>query len=160
MADAKFFCDKNKSQSLVKQVGKLRSLSFFNQLGTFYDRTQRLKKLANLVSDQLNLIKEKVEIASSICKADLISDLVREYPELQGVMGRYFAIEQGFETDVSTAISDHYLPIGVNSQVAKKPLSVAVAIIDKIDTLVGFFGINEKPTSSKDPFALRRTAIG
>ena len=160
LSDAKFFWDKNKSQSLVKQVGKLRSLSFFNQLGTFYDRTQRLKKLANLVSDQLNLIKEKVEIASSICKADLISDLVREYPELQGVMGRYFAIEQGFETDVSTAISDHYLPIGVNSQVAKKPLSVAVAIIDKIDTLVGFFGINEKPTSSKDPFALRRTAIG
>ena len=160
LSDAKFFWDKNKSQSLVKQVGKLKNLSFFSKLGTFYDRTQRLKKLANLVSDQLNLSKEKVEIASSICKADLVSDLVGEYPELQGVMGRYFAIEQGFETDVSTAISDHYLPIGVNSEVAKKPLSRAVAIIDKVDTLVGFFGINEKPTSSKDPFALRRTAIG
>jgi len=160
LSDAKFFWDKNKSQSLVKQVGKLKNLSFFNQLGTFYDRTQRLKKLASPASDQLNLSKEKVEIASSICKADLVSDLVGEFPELQGIMGKYFALEQGFENDVSMAISDHYLPIGANNEVAKKPYSAAVAIIDKIDTLVGFFGINEKPTSSKDPFALRRTAIG
>ena len=160
LSDAKFFWDKNKTQNLVKQVGKLKNLSFFDQLGTFYDRTQRLRKLASLASDQLNLSKEKVEIASSICKADLVSDLVGEYPELQGVMGKYFAIEQGFENDVAVAISDHYLPTGVNSEVAKKPISAAVAIIDKIDTLVGFFGINEKPTSSKDPFALRRTAIG
>jgi len=160
LSDAKFFWDKNKVQNLVKQVGKLKNLSFFNQLGTFYDRTQRLRKLASLVSDQLNLNKEKVEIASSICKADLVSDLVREYPELQGVMGRYFAIEQGFTEDISFAISDHYLPIGINSDVPKKPISTAVAVIDKIDVLVGFFGINEKPTSSKDPYALRRTAIG
>ena len=160
LSDAKFFWDKNKTQSLVKQVGKLKNLSFFTQLGTFYDRTQRLRKLASPVSDQLNLSKEKIEIASSICKADLVSDLVGEFPELQGVMGRYFAIEQGFEEDVSFAISDHYLPIGINSEVPKKPISVAVSLIDKIDILVGFFGINEKPTSSKDPFALRRTAIG
>ena len=160
LSDAKFFWDKNKTQNLVKQVGKLKSLSFFNQLGTFYDRTQRLRKLAAPISDQLNISKEKVEIASSICKADLVSDLVGEYPELQGVMGKYFAKEQGFENDITFAISDHYLPVGVNSEVAKKPISTAVAMIDKIDTLVGFFGINEKPTSSKDPFALRRTAIG
>jgi len=160
LSDAKFFWDKNKTQSLIKQVGKLKNLSFFNQLGTFYDRTQRLKKLASPISDQLNLSKEKVEIASSICKADLVSDLVREYPELQGVMGKYFAIEQGFEEDISMAISDHYLPIGINSEVPKKPISIAVSLIDKIDMLVGFFGINEKPTSSKDPFALRRTGIG
>jgi len=160
LSDAKFFWDKNKTQNLVKQVSKLKTLSFFNQLGTFYDRTQRLKKLASLVSDQLNLSKEKVEIASSICKADLVSDLVGEYPELQGVMGKYFAIEQGFAEDISLAIGEHYLPVGVNSDVPKKPISTAVALIDKIDILVGFFGINEKPTSSKDPFALRRTAIG
>ena len=160
LSDAKFFWEKNKTQNLVKQVSKLKNLSFFNQLGTFYDRTQRLRKLASLVSDQLNLNKEKVEIASSICKADLVSDLVGEYPELQGVMGKYFAIEQGFAEDVSFAISDHYLPIGINSEVPKKPISSAVALIDKVDILVGFFGINEKPTSSKDPFALRRTAIG
>ena len=113
-----------------------------------------------MISEQLNLSKEKVEIASSICKADLVSDLVGEYPELQGVMGKYFAREQGFDEDVSLAISDHYLPIGIHSDVPKKPISIAVSLIDKIDMLVGFFGINEKPTSSKDPFALRRTAIG
>ena len=160
LADAKFFWDKNKKQNLVKQVSKLKNLSFFNRLGTFYDRTQRLRKLSALISDQLNLSKEKIEIASSICKADLVSDLVGEYPELQGVMGKYFAMEQGFEKDVSLAISDHYLPIGINSEVPKKPIGSAVALIDKIDMLVGFFGINEKPTSSKDPFALRRTGIG
>jgi len=160
LSDAKFFWDKNKNQNLVKQVGKLKNLSFFKQLGTFYDRTQRLRKLAGLISEQLNLNKEKVEIASSICKADLVSDLVGEYPELQGVMGKYFAYEQGFDEDVSMAISDHYLPTGFNSDVAKKPISISVSLIDKIDILVGFFGINEKPTSSKDPFALRRNAIG
>ena len=160
LSDAKFFWEKNKIQSLVKQVGKLKNMHFFNQLGTFYDKTQRLRKMAGLVSDQLNLSKEKIEIASSICKADLVSDLVGEYPELQGVMGKYFAIEQGFDKDVSMAVSDHYLPTGTSSEVPRKPISIAVSIIDKIDTLVGFFGINEKPTSSKDPFALRRTAIG
>ena len=160
LSDARFFWEKNKNQSLVKQITKLKSLSFFNRLGTFYDRTQRLRKLSVLVSSQLNLIKDKVEIASSICKADLVSDLVKEYPELQGVMGKYFALEQGFENDVSLAISEHYLPTGISSEVPKKPISIAVALIDKIDILVGFFGLNEKPTSSKDPFALRRSAIG
>ena len=160
LSDAKFFWDKNKTQNLVKQVSKLKNLSYFKRLGTFYEKTQRLRKLASLISDRLNLSKEKVEIVSSICKADLVSDLVGEFPELQGIMGKYFAIEQGFEEDISMAISDHYLPIGVNSDVPKKILSSAVAIIDKIDVLVGFFGINEKPSSSKDPFALRRNAIG
>ncbi len=160
LSDAKFFWDKNKNQNLIKQVGKLKNLSFFNNLGSFYDRTQRIQKLANLISEQLNISKEKVEIAASICKADLVSDLVGEFPELQGVVGRYFAIKQGFEDDVAQAISDHYLPIGINSEVPKKPISIAVSIIDKIDLLVGFFGINEKPTSSKDPFALRRSSIG
>ena len=160
LSDAKFFWEKNKKQNLIKQVGMLKNLSFFNQLGTYYDRTQRLRKLSSMISDQLNLSKERIEIASSICKSDLVSDLVGEFPELQGVMGKYFALEQGFEKDVALAISDHYLPIGINSEVPKKPISIAVAIIDKIDILVGFFGINEMPTSSKDPFALRRSSIG
>ena len=160
LSDAKFFWEKNKNQSLVKQVSKLKYLSFFKDLGNFFDKTQRLRKISSLVSDQLNISKEKVEIASSICKADLVSDLVGEYPELQGVMGKYFAQNQGFEQDVSSAVSDHYLPLGFNSEIPKKPISIAVAIIDKVDTLVGFFGINEKPTSSKDPFALRRIALG
>jgi glycyl-tRNA synthetase beta chain len=160
LADAKFFWEKNKNQSLVKQVSKLKSLQYFNKLGTFYDRTQRLRKLASLISEYLDLSKEKVEITSSICKSDLVSDLVGEFPELQGVMGKYFAIEQGFELDVSNAIMEHYLPVGLNSELPNKKLGSAVAIIDKIDVLVGFFGIEEKPTSSNDPFALRRTAIG
>ena len=160
LSDAKFFWDKNKTQSLVKQVSKLKNLTFFSELGTLYDKTQRLRKLASLISDHLNINKEKVEIAASICKADLVSDLVAEFPELQGTMGKYFAIEQGFEKDVSSAISDHYLPNGLNNTVPKMPIGVTVSIADKIDTLIGFFGINEKPTSSKDPFALRRTAIG
>jgi len=160
LSDAKFFWERNKNLNLVKQVSKLKNLSFFNQLGTFYDRTQRLRKLAGIISEQLNINKEKVEIASSICKADLVSDLVGEYPELQGVMGKYFASEQGFEDDVAQAIRDHYLPVGISSKVPKKPISIAVSMIDKIDMLVGFFGVNEKPTSSKDPFALRRNAIG
>ena len=160
LSDAKFFWNKNKNQNLIKQIAKLKNLLLFNKLGSYYEKTQRLKKIAGPISEQLNLSKEKIEIASSICKADLVSDLVGEYPELQGVMGKYFAIEQGFEDDVAAAISDHYLPIGNNSEIPRKPISIAVSLIDKIDTLVGFFGINEKPTSSKDPFALRRTAIG
>ena len=159
-SDASFFWEKNKKQNLIKQVIKLKTLSLFAKLGSLYDKTQRLKKLGSLVSDHLNFNKEKIEIAASLCKADLISDLVKEYPELQGVMGKYFAEAQGFDQEISLAINEHYLPIGTNSFVPKKPVSCAVAIADKLDTLVGFFGINEKPTSSKDPFALRRCAIG
>jgi len=160
LSDANFFWEKNKNQNLVKQVSKLKNLSFFTKLGSYYNRTQRLRKLAGIISEQLSLNKEKVEIAASICKADLTSDLVGEYPELQGIMGKYFAREQGFEEDVSLAVSDHYLPVGINSAVPKRPISIAVSIIDRVDMLVGFFGIDEKPTSSKDPFALRRSAIG
>ena len=140
LSDAKFFWDKNKNQSLIKQIGKLKNLSFFNQLGTFYDKTQRLRKLASPVSDQLSLSKEKIEVASSICKVDLTSDLVGEFPELQGVMGRHFAIEQGFDEDVSTAISDHYLPIGINSKVPKKPTNVSILSIRDTAILIGLLG--------------------
>jgi len=90
----------------------------------------------------------------------LCSDLVGEYPELQGIMGKYFALAQGFEEDVANSISDHYLPTGLTSSIPKKPTSYSISIVDKLDSLVGFFLINEKPTSSKDPFALRRSAIG
>ena len=90
----------------------------------------------------------------------MISDLVGEFPELQGIMGGYFAKAQGFDKDISIAITEHYLPIGLESKIPKKPYSIALSLADKIDTLVGFFGINQKPTSSKDPFALRRLALG
>ena len=160
LADAKFFWDKDKSKNLIKQIAKLQNIKFYEGLGTIYDKTLRLRKLSGMLSDEFNLNKEKAEIAASISKSDLCSDLVNEYPDLQGLMGKYFAVSQGFEEDVSNAISDHYLPLGNNSTTSKKPISYVVAIADKIDTLVGFFLINEKPTSSKDPFALRRSAIG
>ena len=160
LSDAKFFWEKNKAQSLVKQVGNLKSINFFSKLGTMFHKVQRIRKLGIMIADQLNLNKEKVEISASICKADLLSDLVGEYPELQGILGSYFASAQGFDDDISIAIMEHYLPLGLDGKIPKKPISVAVSIIDKIDTLVGFFGIGEKPTGSKDPFALRRTAYG
>ncbi len=160
LADAKFFWDKDKSKNLIKQIAKLKDIKFYEGLGSVYDKTQRLRKLSGMLADEFNLNKEKAEIAASISKSDLCSDLVNEYPDLQGLMGKYFALSQGFEEDVSNAVSDHYLPLGNNSMTSKKPISYVVAISDKIDTLVGFFLINEKPTSSKDPFALRRSAIG
>ncbi len=160
LADAKFFWDKDKSKNLIKQIAKLKDVKFYEGLGSVYDKTQRLRKLSGMLADEFNLNKEKAEIAASISKSDLCSDLVNEYPDLQGILGKYFALSQGFEEDVSNAVSDHYLPLGNNSMTSKKPISYIVAISDKIDTLVGFFLINEKPTSSKDPFALRRSAIG
>ncbi len=160
LADAKFFWDKDKSKNLIKQINKLKDIKFYEKLGTVYDKTQRLRKLAALLSDELNINKEKIQIAASISKSDLCSDLVNEYPELQGVMGKYFALAQGFEEEVADSISDHYLPIGITSPVSKKKISYSISIVDKLDTLTGFFLINEKPTSSKDPFALRRAAIG
>ncbi len=160
LADAKFFWDKDRSKNLIKQIANLKSVTFYEKLGTIYDKTQRLRQLAGLLSDDFNINKEKVQVAASISKSDLCSDLVREYPELQGVMGKYFALAQGFDEDVANSVSDHYLPTGLTSVLPKKPFSYSISIVDKIDSLVGFFVINEKPTSSKDPFALRRAAIG
>ncbi len=158
--DAEFFWNKDKSQNLVKKVSELRSMNFFKDLGNYFDKVQRMRKLGGLISDELLISKEKVELSASICKTDLTSELVGEFPELQGVMGGYFSDYQGFDKDISLALTEQYLPIGLNSKVPKKPFSISLSITDKIDTLVGFFGINEKPTSSKDPLALRRTALG
>ena len=158
--DAEFFWEKNKSESLIKQISKLKNINYFKGLGTYYDKTQRIKKLSGLISDELLISKEKIEVASSICKVDLLSDLVGEFPELQGILGGYFAENQGFEKDICLAISEHYLPIGNDSRIPKKSYSIALSLGDKIDSLVGFFGINLKPTSSKDPYALRRMTIG
>ncbi len=160
LADAKFFWEKNKSQNLVKQVSKLKGIIFYQGLGSLHDKTQRIRVLASFIADIVNCRKDDAEIAASICKADLVSDLVGEYPELQGVLGKYFAVEQGFSLEIANAISDHYLPVGPEDRVPKEKISIAVALADKIDNLVGFFGINEKPTSSKDPYALRRSALG
>ena len=160
MSDAEFFWNKDKNYNLVKKVSDLKSMSFFKGLGTYFEKVQRMRKLAGMLSDELLISKEKVELSASICKTDLTSDLVSEFPELQGIMGGYFSAHQGFEKDISLAITEQYLPIGLSSKIPKKPFSVVLSVADKIDTMVGFFGINEKPTSSKDPLALRRIAIG
>ena len=159
LSDAEFFWKKNKSQNLVKQVSKLKNINYFKGLGTYFDKIQRMRKLSALISDELLISKEKMEIASSICKVDLMSDLVGEFPELQGIMGGYFAEAQGFDKDVCLAVSEHYFPIGMDTKVPKKPYSMALCLSDKVDSLVGFFGLNLKPSSSKDPYALRRMAI-
>jgi glycyl-tRNA synthetase beta chain len=160
LSDAEFFWRKNKSQNMVKQVSGLKKINFFKGLGSYFEKVQRIRKLSGIISDELLISKEKIEIASSICKVDLLSDLVGEFPELQGILGGYYANAQGFEKDVCLAISEHYLPIGIDSRIPKKPYSVALSLSDKLDSLVGFFGKNLKPTSSKDPYALRRSATG
>ena len=160
LSDAQFFWEKNKSNNLVKQVLKLKSMNYFKGIGTYFDKVQRMRRLGGMISDELLISKEKVEISTTICKVDLLSDIVGEFPELQGVMGGYFAEFQGFDKEVSLAVKEHYLPVGTDSKTPKKPFSIALALTDKIDTLVGFFGISQKPTSSKDPFALRRSALG
>jgi glycyl-tRNA synthetase beta chain len=160
LTDAKFFWQKDKSQNLVKQVSNLKSMNYFKGLGSYFDKVQRMRKLGGMLSDELLISKEKVELSASISKVDLLSDLVGEFPELQGIMGGYFSEAQGFDKDVARSISEQYLPSGSGSKVPKKPFSIALALSDKIDTLVGFFGINQKPSSSKDPFALRRLTLG
>ena len=160
LSDAEFFWNKDKTQNLVKKVSELKVMNFFKGLGTYFDKVQRMRKLGGMISDELLISKEKVELSASISKTDLTSDLVGEFPELQGIMGGYFSTHQGFDKDISQALTEQYLPVGIDSNYPKKPFSIALSITDKIDTLVGFFGINEKPTSSKDPFALRRIALG
>ncbi len=160
LSDAEFFWNKDKSQNLVKKVSELKSMNFFKGLGSYFDKVQRMKKLGGLISDELLISKEKVELSASICKTDLISQSVREFPELQGIMGGYLSYAQGFDKEIAEAIKEQYLPIGLNSAIPKKPFNITLSITDKIDSLVGFFGINEKPSSSKDPYALRRTALG
>ncbi len=160
LSDAEFFWNKDKSQNLFKKISELKSMNFFKGLGTYFDKVQRMRKLGALISDELLISKEKVEISASICKTDLMSESVGEFPELQGVMGGYLSQAQGFDKDIVDAIKEQYLPIGLDSAIPKKPYNITLSITDKIDTLVGFFGVNEKPSSSKDPYALRRTALG
>lgn len=160
LEDAEFFWNKDKSQNLVKKVSGLKNMNFFKGLGTYFDKVQRMRKLAAMISDELLISKEKVELSATICKTDLISEIVGEFPELQGIMGGHLSHVQGFDKEISEAVKEQYLPTGPYSNVSKKPYSITLSLSDRIDTLVGFFGINEKPSSSKDPYALRRVAYG
>lgn len=161
LSDAKFFWDQDRKAPLESRVPKLREVVFHAKLGSLADKVERVAALAaGLVQYVPGADTDRVRSAATLCKADLTTGMVGEFPELQGVMGRYYALAEGEKADVADAIRDHYAPQGPGDRCPTAPVSVAVALVDKIDTLVGFFAIGEKPTGSKDPFALRRAALG
>lgn len=160
LADARFFWDNDRKQTLASRVERLAGRVFHARLGSDLDRVQRLQKLARWLAPTVGADPDHAERAARLSKADLTTDMVGEFPELQGIMGRYYALHDGEDSAVAAAIGEHYAPQGPGDDCPKAPLSIAVALADKIDTLVGFFGINERPTGSKDPFALRRAALG
>ena len=162
-ADANFFWTKDIEAPNSELLEKLKHLIFNNKLGSVREKVERIQHLAFYIHGQLCMSKElkgKIESASYLSKSDLVSNMVREFPSLQGSMGKYYASKWGIENDIAQSIEEHYKPIGPDDDVPKSEISILIALADKIDTLVGFFSINEKPTGSKDPFALRRTALG
>jgi glycyl-tRNA synthetase beta chain len=160
LSDAKFFYETDLKTRLEDRLPKFEHIVFHEKLGTQAQRIARIERLAVALAPVLGADREKVRRAALLCKADLLTDVVGEFPELQGVMGRYYAEAQGEDEAVAHACEDHYRPKGPDDLVPADPVSVAVALADKIDTLVGFWVIDEKPTGSKDPFALRRAALG
>ena len=160
LSDAKFFWDHDRKTPLASRVDKLKERVFHAKLGSDFQRTERLERLARDLAPYTKADPNLAARAARLCKADLTTGLVGEFPELQGVMGRYYALNDGEVPAVADAIAEHYAPQGPNDRCPSAPVSVTVALADKIDTLVGFFTINEKPTGSKDPFALRRACLG
>ncbi|HYK79616.1 MAG TPA: glycine--tRNA ligase subunit beta, partial [Micropepsaceae bacterium] len=142
------------------RVDDLKDIVFHAKLGTQLERVQRIAALAGDIAKIIGADVEKAKRAARLCKADLTTGVVGEFPELQGVMGRYYALHDGEAPEVADAIRDHYKPLGPSDAVPTAPVSIAVALADKLDTLVGFFAIDEKPTGSGDPYALRRSALG
>jgi glycyl-tRNA synthetase beta chain len=160
LADARFFWDLDRKQKLESFLPKLDSVVFHAKLGTQGQRVARLENLAGLIAEKLGADAALARRAARLAKADLASGMVGEFPELQGVMGRYYALGQGEDARVAEAIAAHYRPAGAGDAVPTEPVALAVALADKIQTITGFFAIGEKPTGSGDPFALRRAALG
>lgn len=160
LADARFFWDQDRARPLETRVEALASRVFHARLGSDLDRVRRLARVARWLAPPSGADPKLAERAALLCKADLTTDMVGEFPELQGVMGRYYALDGGEPAEVAAAIGDHYAPQGPGEKCPTAPLSMAVALADKVDTLAGFFSIDERPTGSKDPFALRRAALG
>ncbi|RAU21414.1 glycine--tRNA ligase subunit beta [Paramagnetospirillum kuznetsovii] len=160
LSDAKFFWDTDRKHSLQSRLGKLDERLFYAKLGTLADKVIRIQNLVGAMPFLSLESKTNALVAATLCKADLSAEMVGEFPELQGIMGRYYALNDGLPAEVADAIAQHYSPLGPNDSCPTALVSVAVALADKIDSLVGFFGIDEKPTGSKDPFALRRAALG
>ena len=161
LADARFFWETDRKVRLADRVKALDSITFHAKLGTSGEKVRRIEALAVEIAKHIPGADEaKVRRAAQLSKADLTTGMVGEFPELQGVMGRYYALHDGEDKDVADAIAEHWGPLGPSDTCPKAPVSVAVALADKIDSLVGFFAIDEKPTGSKDPYALRRAALG
>jgi glycyl-tRNA synthetase beta chain len=159
--DAKFFWDKDRRATLASRVPGLDGMVFHARLGSLGDKVRRLEALAPKLADRVpDADASLARRSAALCKADLISEMVGEFPELQGIMGRYYAQDAGEPDSIATAIAEHYAPQGPSDRCPTAPISVVTALADKLDTLAGFFAIGEKPTGSKDPFALRRGALG
>jgi len=160
LSDAKFFYETDLKTRLEERLAKFEQIVFHEQLGTQAARTARIESLAGYVARLIDADIQKSERAARLCKADLLTDVVGEFPELQGLMGKYYAQAQDEDEAVAHACEDHYKPKGPDDLVPAEPIAVAVALADRIDNLVGFWAIDEKPTGSKDPYALRRAALG
>jgi glycyl-tRNA synthetase beta chain len=160
LSDAKFFYETDLKTRLEDRLPKFDSIVFHEKLGTQAERIERIERLAGELAPLVGADVEKTQRAARLAKADLLTEVVGEFPELQGLMGKYYALAQGEDVSVAAACEEHYKPQGPNDRVPTDPVSVAVALADKIDTLVGFWAIDEKPTGSKDPYALRRAALG
>jgi len=188
LSDARFFWEQDKKKPLSVHAEKLGRITFHEKLGTVADKVERVAKLARWLCEENIVVPAKAgtalaqsaksktipasagmtneqladlaEQAARLAKADLVTEMVGEFPELQGLMGGYYAAKEGLPQEVAEAIRDHYKPVGQGDDVPTAPVTVAVSLADKLDTLVGFFVIDEKPTGSKDPFALRRAALG
>ena len=162
LADAKFFFDQDRKKSLESRVPGLAKVVYHNKLGTQSERLQRVTAIARLVAEQIggNELALRAERAALLTKADLLTDMVGEFPELQGIMGRYYALHGGILNDIADAIEDHYKPRFAGDSLPRGPVGTAVAMADKLETLAGMFGIGQTPTGDKDPFALRRHALG
>ncbi|MFO1101953.1 MAG: glycine--tRNA ligase subunit beta [Methylocystis sp.] len=160
LSDAKFFYETDLKIKLEERLPKLDAIVFHEKLGTQGERVKRIAALAKELAPIVGADAFLAGRAATLCKADLVSEMVGEFPELQGLMGRYYARAQGEDASVAAAIEEHYKPQGPNDRIPTDPVSIAVALADKLDTLVGFWAIDEKPTGSKDPYALRRAALG
>jgi glycyl-tRNA synthetase beta chain len=160
LADAKFFYETDLATALEQRLDRFEHVVFHERLGTQAQRIARIEGLAAELSPTVGADVAKVRRAARLAKADLLTEVVGEFPELQGVMGKYYALAQGEDVNVALACEQHYKPLGPNDRVPTEPISLAVALADKIDTLVAFWAIGEKPTGSKDPYGLRRAALG
>ena len=160
LADAKFFFDQDRKKTLASRVEGLNKVVYHNKLGTQGERIERVRAIARAIAAKLGVDAQQADLAAQLAKADLLTDMVGEFPELQGIMGRYYAQHDGLSAAVADAIEDHYKPRFAGDELPRNDVGVVVALADKLETLVGLFSIGQVPTGDKDPFALRRHALG